>query len=133
MSSTQRRKGAGQDLGGFAVLGVLAAVALGGGFMWAGLHLGSMLTGVLLLDVFGTALRTLTDTPSLSVRINLGGVTFLAAAGARTLISDTAPYRDGGADVEVDANPHITRILQLLDIHRLPRLHLSCRGVRAKS
>lgn len=45
MSSTQRRKGAGQDLGGFAVLGVLAALALGGAFMWAGLHLGSMLTG----------------------------------------------------------------------------------------
>jgi anti-anti-sigma regulatory factor len=85
------------------------------------------------LDVFGTALRTLTDTPSPTVRINLEGVTFLAAAGARALIRDTAPYRDDGADVEIDATPHITRILQLLDIHRLPRLHLSCRGVRAKS
>ena len=82
------------------------------------------------LDVFATALRALTDTPSPTVRIDLGGVTFLAAAGVRTLIRDTAPYRDRGADVEIHATPHITRILQLLDIHRLPQLHLSCRGVR---
>ena len=83
------------------------------------------------LDVFATALRALTDTPSASLLIDLNGVTFLAAAGVRTLIRDTAPYRDRGADVEIDATPHITRILQLLDIHRLPQLHLSCRGVRA--
>jgi hypothetical protein len=83
------------------------------------------------LDVFATALRTLTDTPSPTVRINLEGVTFLAAAGVRTLIRDTAPYRDHGTDVEIHATPHITRILQLLDIPRLPHLHLSCRGVRA--
>ena len=82
------------------------------------------------LDVFATALRALTDTPSPTVRIDLEGVTFLAAAGVRTLIRDTAPYRDRGA-VEIHATPHITRILQLLDIHRLPQLHLSCRGVRA--
>ena len=82
------------------------------------------------LDVFATALRALTDTPSPRVWIDLGGVTFLAAAGVRTLIRDTASYRDRGADVEIEATPHITRILQLLDIHRLPRLHLSCRGVR---
>ena len=44
-----------------------------------------------------------------------------------------APYRDRGADVEIHATPHITRILQLLDIHRLPQLHLSCRGVRANT
>ena len=81
------------------------------------------------LDVFATALRTLTDTPSPTVRINLEGVTFLAAAAARSLIRDTAPYRDRGADVEIHATPHITRILQLIDIHRLPQLHLSCRGV----
>jgi hypothetical protein len=56
-------------------------------------------------------------------------VTFLAAAAARTLIRDTAPFRDRGADVEIDATPHITRILRLIDIHRLPQLHLSCRGV----
>jgi len=85
------------------------------------------------LDVFATALRALTDTPSASVLIDLNGVTFLAAAGVRTLIRDTAPYRDRGADVEIHATPHITRILQLLDIHRLPQLHLSCRGVRADS
>ena len=83
------------------------------------------------LDVFATALRALTDTPSPTVRIDLNAVTFLAAAGVRTLIRDTAPYRDRGADVEIHATPHITRILQLLDIHRLPQLHLSCRGVRA--
>jgi anti-anti-sigma regulatory factor len=82
------------------------------------------------LDVFATALRTLTDTPSPTVRIDLNGVTFLAAAAARTLIRDTAPYRDRGADVEIHATPHITRILQLLDIHKLPQLHLSCRAVR---
>jgi anti-anti-sigma factor len=82
------------------------------------------------LDVFATALRAVTDTSSPTVRIDLGGVTFLAAAGVRTLIRDTAPYRDRGADVEIDATPHITRILQLLDIHRLPQLHLSCQGVR---
>ena len=85
------------------------------------------------LDVFATALRALTDTPSASVLIDLNGVTFLAAAGVRTLIRDTAPYRDRGADVDIHATPHITRILQLLDIHRLPQLHLSCRGVRADS
>ena len=85
------------------------------------------------LDVFATALRALTDTPSPTVRIDLNAVTFLAAAAARTLIRDTAPYRDHGADVEIHATPHITRILQLLDIHRLPQLHLSCRGVRAKT
>jgi anti-anti-sigma factor len=83
------------------------------------------------LDVFATALRALTDTPSASVLIDLNGVTFLAAAGVRTLIRHTAPYRDRGADVEIHATPHITRILQLIDIHRLPQLHLSCRGVRA--
>jgi anti-anti-sigma regulatory factor len=82
------------------------------------------------LDVFATALRALTDTPSPAVRIDLEGVTFLAAAGVRTLIRDTAPYRHHGT-VEIHATPHITRILQLLDIHRLPQLHLSCRGVRA--
>jgi ABC-type transporter Mla MlaB component len=85
------------------------------------------------LDVFATALRALTDTPSPIVRIDLGGVTFLAAAGVRTLIRDTAPYRDRGADVEIDATPHITRILQLLDIHKLPQLHVSCRGVRVNT
>jgi ABC-type transporter Mla MlaB component len=85
------------------------------------------------LDVFATALRALTDTPSPTVRIDMGGVTFLAAAGVRTLIRDTAPYRDRGADVEIHATPHITRILQLIDIHRLPRLHLICRGVRANT
>ena len=85
------------------------------------------------LDVFATALRALTDTPSPTVRIDLNAVTFLAAAAARTLIRDTAPYRDRGAGVEIHATPHITRILQLLDIHRLPRLHLSCRGVRANT
>jgi anti-anti-sigma regulatory factor len=85
------------------------------------------------LDVFATALRALTDTPSATLRIDLDGVTFLAAAGVRALIRDTAPYRDRGADVEIDATPHITRILQLLDIHRLPQLHLSCRGVRANT
>ena len=85
------------------------------------------------LDVFVTALRALTDTPSPTVRIDLNGVTFLAAAVARTLIRDTAHYRDHGAEVEIHATPHITRILQLLDIHRLPRLHLSCRGVRAET
>jgi anti-anti-sigma factor len=85
------------------------------------------------LDVFATTLRALTDTPSPTVRIDLNGVTFLAAAGVRTLIRDTARYRDRGADVEIDANPHITRILQLIDIHRLPQLHLSCRGVRANT
>jgi len=83
------------------------------------------------LDVFATALRALTDTPSPTVRVDLNGLTFLAAAGVRTLIRDTAPFRDRGADVEIHATPHITRILQLLDIHRLPQLHLSCRGVRA--
>jgi anti-anti-sigma regulatory factor len=82
------------------------------------------------LDVFTTALRTLTDTPSPTVRIDLNGVTFLAAAAARTLIRDTAPYRDRGADVEIHATPHITRILQLLDIQQLPQFHLSCRAVR---
>jgi len=85
------------------------------------------------LDVFATALRTLTDTPSPTVRIDLEGVTFLAAAAVRTLIRDTAPYRDRGADVEIHATPHITRILQLIDIHRLPQLHLSCRGVRVNT
>jgi hypothetical protein len=85
------------------------------------------------LDVFATALHAVTDTPSPTVRIGLDGVTFLAAAGVRTLIRDTAPYRDRGADVEIDATPHITRILQLLDIHRTPQLHLSCRGVRANT
>jgi anti-anti-sigma regulatory factor len=83
------------------------------------------------LDVFATALRAVTDTPSPAVRIDLGGVTFLAAAAVRTLIRDTAPYRDRGADVEIHATPHITRILQLLDIHLLPQLHLICRGARA--
>jgi anti-anti-sigma factor len=83
------------------------------------------------LDVFATTLRALTDTPSPTVRIDLEGVTFLAAAGVRTLIRGTAPYRDRGADVEIHATPHITRILQLLDIHRLPQLQLICRGVRA--
>jgi anti-anti-sigma regulatory factor len=83
------------------------------------------------LDVFATALRALADTPSPTVRIDLEGVTFLAAAGARSLIRDTAPYRDHGTDVEIHATPHITRILQLLDIKRLPKLHLSCRGVPA--
>ena len=82
------------------------------------------------LDVFATSLRALTDTPSPTVRIDLNAVTFLAAAAVRTLIRDTAPYRDHGA-VEIHATPHITRILQLIDIHRLPQLHLSCRGVRA--
>ena len=43
------------------------------------------------LDVFATALRALTDTPSPTVRIDLNAVTFLAAAGVRTLIRDTAP------------------------------------------
>jgi anti-anti-sigma factor len=85
------------------------------------------------LDVFATALRAVTDTSSPTVHIDLGGVTFLAAAGVRTLIRDTAPYRDRGADVEIDATPHITRILQLLDIHKLPQLHLSCRGVRVNT
>ena len=85
------------------------------------------------LDAFATALRALTDTPSPTVRIDLNDVTFLTAAGARTLIRHTAPYRDRGADVEIHATPHITRILQLLDIHRLPQLHLSCRGVPAKT
>jgi anti-anti-sigma regulatory factor len=83
------------------------------------------------LDVFATALRALADTPSPTVRIDLEGVTFLAAAGARSLIRDTAPYRDHGTEVEIHATPHITRILQLLDIKRLPKLHLSCRGVPA--
>ena len=83
------------------------------------------------LDVFATALRAVTDTPSPAVRIDLGGVTFLPAAAVRTLIRDTAPYRDRGADVEIHATPHITRILQLIDIHRLPQLHLICRRVHA--
>ena len=85
------------------------------------------------LDVFAAGLRALTDSSSQVVRIDLDGVTFLAAAVARALVRETAPYRDRGADVEIHANPHITRILQLLDIHRLPQLHLSCRGVRADS
>jgi anti-anti-sigma regulatory factor len=85
------------------------------------------------LDVFATALRALTDTPSPTVRIDLNAVTFLAAAAARSLIRETAPYRDHGADVEIHATPHITRILQLIDMHRLPQLHLSCRGVRANT
>jgi anti-anti-sigma factor len=83
------------------------------------------------LDVFATALGALTDTASATVRIDLNGVTFLAAAGVRTLIRDTARYRGRGADVEIHATPHITRILQLLDVHRLPQLQLICRGVRA--
>jgi anti-anti-sigma regulatory factor len=83
------------------------------------------------LDVFATTLRVLTDTPSPSVRIDLRGVTFLAAAAARSLIRDTAPYRDHGADVEIHATPHITRILQLIDIHKLPQVHLTCRRGRA--
>jgi ABC-type transporter Mla MlaB component len=83
------------------------------------------------LDIFATALRAFTDTPSPTVRIDLAGVTFLAAAAARTLIHDTAPYRDHGCDVEIHATPHITRILQLIDIHKLSRLHLTCRGVPA--
>jgi anti-anti-sigma factor len=83
------------------------------------------------LDVFATTLRALTDGPSPTVRIDLDGVTFLAAAGVRTLIRDTAPYRDHGSDVDIHATPHITRILQVLEIHRLPQLQLICRGVRA--
>jgi anti-anti-sigma factor len=83
------------------------------------------------LDVFATTLRALTDTPSPTVRIDLDGVTFLAGAGVRTLIRGTASYRDRGADVDIHATPHITRILQLLDIHRLPQLQLICRGARA--
>jgi hypothetical protein len=76
------------------------------------------------LDVFATTLGALTDTPSLTVHIQLEGVTFLAAAAAaRTVIRDTAPYRDHGADVEIHATPHTARVLQLLDIHRLPNLH----------
>jgi anti-anti-sigma factor len=85
------------------------------------------------LDVFATALHALTDTPSPTVCIDLNAVRFLAAAGVRTLIRDTGPYRDRGADVEIHATPHITRVLQLLDIHRLPQLHLSCRGVPANT
>ena len=85
------------------------------------------------LDVFAIALRALTNTPSPTVHIDMEGVTFLAAAAARTLIRDTAPYRDHGTNVEIHATPHVTRILQLLDIHRLPKLHLSCGGVRANT
>lgn len=83
------------------------------------------------VDVFAAGLRALTDSPSRVVRIDLDGVTFLAAVVARALVRETAPYRDRGADVDIHADPHITRVLQLLDIHRLPQLHLSCRGVRA--
>jgi hypothetical protein len=82
------------------------------------------------LDVFATTLRSLTDTSSPTVRIDLGGVTFFAAAAARTVIRDTATYRDRGADVEIHATPHITRILQLLNVQQLPQLHLLCRAVR---
>ena len=57
------------------------------------------------LYVLATALRALTDTPSPTVHIDLNAVTFLAAAAARTLIRDTAPYRDRGADVEIHATP----------------------------
>jgi ABC-type transporter Mla MlaB component len=78
------------------------------------------------LDVLGAALRALThDNRSPTVRIDLTGVTFLAAAAARPLNRDTAPYRARGAHVEIHATPHTTRILQLLDIHTLPQLHLT--------
>jgi hypothetical protein len=77
------------------------------------------------LDVLAGALRALTLSPSSTVRIDLRGVTFLAAAAGRTLDRDTARYRDRGGRVEVHATRHITRILQLLGMHALPGIHLT--------
>jgi len=77
------------------------------------------------LDVLATALRALTPSPARSVRIDLQGVTFFAAAAARTVIRGTAAYRENGARVEIHATPFIARILQLLRVHTLPQLQLT--------
>ena len=77
------------------------------------------------LDVLAGALRALTLSPSSTLRIDLRGVTFLAAAAGRTLDRDTAHHRDRGGRVEIHATRHITRILQLLGMHTLPGIHLT--------
>jgi hypothetical protein len=85
------------------------------------------------LDVLSTALQTLTahattgDTPPAvpTLQVDLRQLNFLSVAAARTLDIATAGYRRHGGRVELHhPSPHLTTVLHLLNLHRLPGLTL---------
>jgi hypothetical protein len=88
------------------------------------------------LDVLSAALRTLTamdaiDAPGASppavptLRVDLRQLEFLSVAAAATLDIATAGYRQHGGRVELHhPSPHLTAVLYLLNLHRLPGLTL---------
>jgi hypothetical protein len=88
------------------------------------------------LDVLSTALRTLTalgatgDAPPAvpTLQVDLRQLEFLSIAAARTLEIGTAGYRHHGGRVELHhPSPHLTTVLHLLNLHRLPGLTLVTR------
>jgi STAS domain/MEDS: MEthanogen/methylotroph, DcmR Sensory domain len=88
------------------------------------------------VDVLSTALRTLTalgaiDTPGAAppavptLQVDLRQLQFLSVAAARTLDIATAGYRHHGGRVELHhPSPHLSTLLHLLNLHRLPGLTL---------
>jgi ABC-type transporter Mla MlaB component len=88
------------------------------------------------LDVLSAALRTLTamdaiDAPGASppavptLRVDLRQLKFLSVAAAATLDIATTDYRHSGGRVELHhPSPHLTAVLHLLNLHRLPGLTL---------
>jgi hypothetical protein len=85
------------------------------------------------LDLLSTALQTLTahattgDTPPAvpTLQVDLRQLNFLSVAAARTLDIATAGYRRHGGRVELHhPSPHLTTVLHLLNLHRLPGLTL---------
>jgi STAS domain len=88
------------------------------------------------LDVLSAALRTLTamdaiDAPGASppavptLRVDLRQLEFLSVAAAATLDIATTDYRHSGGRVELHhPSPHLTAVLHLLNLHRLPGLTL---------
>jgi anti-anti-sigma factor len=90
----------------------------------ATLHLGGEVD-LTNLDVLVESLHALTGTSDGTVRIDLAGITFLGASGTRVLHEETAGFRAAGGRVEVcGTTPHLTRVLRLLQLDRLPGITL---------
>ncbi len=77
-------------------------------------------------DLLAAVLETAAGTAGGTLHVDLGGVTFLGAAGCRALLQGTDRFRRGGGRVVLDAaRASVGHLLQIVGIDRAPGVELA--------
>ena len=143
MSSTQRRRGAGGDWGGFALVGVIAFAALIGLVMSAGLHLAALFSGQapelptsnpLVLPIYVARGRVQYPTAAIACSAAIGVLLLVLAAVVIALmlrrrkgnrdVDRAARHMGAGKELTRLSRPHVTREAERLGVVGSPGVFL---------